>query len=141
MPYVIGLVLALAVAAFARRSGFDRDRAFYPTVTIVVAAYYVLFATMTGSIQIVFKEVVLMSAFAVAAVVGFRSSLWIVAAALAGHGLLDIVHGHVLDNPGVPPFWPAFCATYDVAAGAVMAWMLKTGALTNAPREKRHAVR
>lgn len=141
MPYAIGLILSLSVALFAKRSGFDRDRAFYPTVTIVVAAYYVLFATMTGSFEIVLKEVALMAVFAVAAVVGFRSNLWIVAAALAGHGLLDIFHGHMLDNPGVPSFWPAFCATYDVVAGFVMAWMLKTGVLTNVSREHRHAVR
>lgn len=41
MPYVVGVVLSLIVALFARRVGFDRDRAFYPTVLIVVALYYV----------------------------------------------------------------------------------------------------
>ena len=44
MPYVVGIVLSLGVALFARRVGFDRDRAFYPTVLIVIASYYVLFA-------------------------------------------------------------------------------------------------
>lgn len=125
MPYVIGLVLALAVAVFGRWSGFDRDRAFYPTITIVIAAYYVLFALMTGSMAIVAMEVGLMAVFAVAAVVGFKSSLWIVAAALAGHGFLDMAHGRVVDNPGIPVWWPAFCATYDIAAGGILAWMLK----------------
>ena len=51
MPYLIGIVLSVAVAVFARYVGFDRDRAFYPTVIIVVAAYYVLFAAMTGSVH------------------------------------------------------------------------------------------
>lgn len=37
MPYVVGIVLSLGVALFARRVGFDRDRAFYPTVLIVIA--------------------------------------------------------------------------------------------------------
>jgi hypothetical protein len=31
MPYVVGIVLSLGVALFARSVGFDRDRAFYPT--------------------------------------------------------------------------------------------------------------
>ena len=141
MPYAIGLVLSLAVAVFGRRSGFDRDRAFYPTITIVVGAYYVLFATMTGSIEIVAMEVAMMAVFAVAAVVGFKSNLWIAAAALAGHGLFDMVHGRVVDNPGVPEWWPAFCATYDVAAGGMMAWMLKSGPLTTSARENVHAAR
>jgi hypothetical protein len=138
MPYAIGLVLSLAVAVFGRRSGFDRDRAFYPTITIVVGAYYVLFAAMTGSIEIVAMEVGLMAVFVVAAVAGFKSNLWIVAAALAGHGLFDMVHGRVLDNPGVPVWWPAFCATYDVAAGGIMAWLMKNGTPTIAARENAH---
>ena len=39
MPYVVGIVLSVGVAVFARSVGFDRDRAFYPTVMIVIAAY------------------------------------------------------------------------------------------------------
>jgi len=39
MAYVIGLVLALAVSAYASALGLDRDRAFYPTVLIVIALY------------------------------------------------------------------------------------------------------
>ena len=42
LPYVVGIVLSIGVALFARRVGFDRDRAFYPTVLIVTASYYVL---------------------------------------------------------------------------------------------------
>jgi len=41
MPYVIGIVLSAGVAVFARVVGFDRDRAFYPTVMIVIACHYV----------------------------------------------------------------------------------------------------
>ena len=39
MAYVVGIVLSLSVAVFARRVGFDRDRAFYPTVLIVIASH------------------------------------------------------------------------------------------------------
>ena len=37
MPLLVGLLLSLGVAVFARRTGLDRDRAFYPTVMIVIA--------------------------------------------------------------------------------------------------------
>ena len=104
----IGLALAIAVTLFARLSGFDRDRAFYPTVTIVVAHYYVLFAVMGG--QALAPELAGMALFAAAAVIGFKTSPWLVAAALAGHGLFDFVHGHLIANPGVPVWWPPFCA-------------------------------
>ena len=62
------------VALFARRVGFDRDRAFYPTVLIVIASYYVLFAAMTESVQTVLLESMVMTGFSIAAVVGFKSS-------------------------------------------------------------------
>jgi hypothetical protein len=52
MPYVLGIVLSAGVAVFARSVGFDRDRAFYPTVMIVIASYYVLFAAISGSIRV-----------------------------------------------------------------------------------------
>ena len=127
MPYVIGLVASAGVAVFARYVGFDRDRAFYPTVVIVVALYYVLFAVMSGSVQTVVLESVVMSLFAIAAVVGFKSSAWIVVAALAGHGVFDAVHGYIIDNAGVPAWWPAWCLSYDVGAAAGLAWLLRHG--------------
>jgi hypothetical protein len=125
MPYVIGFVLSAAAALFARQVGFDRDRAFYPTVMIVIAAYYVLFAVMSGSIQTVAIESVVMVLFAAAAVAGFKSSAWITVAALAGHGVFDAVHGHIIENSGVPAWWPAWCLAYDVGAAACLGFLLR----------------
>lgn len=124
MPFVIGIALSAGVVMLARQVGLDRDRAFYPTVLMVVASYYVLFAAMSSSIPALLVESLAMTAFVIAAVVGFRSSLWIVAAALAGHGIFDAVHGLLVDNPGVPVWWPAFCLSFDVGAGAYLAWWL-----------------
>ena len=45
-------------------------------------------------------------------------------AALAGHGLLDLAHPHLLTDPGVPLFWPSFCASYDVVAAGYLAVLL-----------------
>ncbi len=49
MALVIGALLAFAVGLFATGLGLDRDRAFYPVVTIVIASYYALFAVMGDS--------------------------------------------------------------------------------------------
>ncbi|HEU4692244.1 MAG TPA: hypothetical protein VFS23_27965 [Vicinamibacterales bacterium] len=134
MPYVIGMVASAGVAVFARYAGFDRDRAFYPTVVIVVALYYVLFAVMSGSVQTVVLESVVMLLFAIAAVVGFKSSAWIVVAALAGHGVFDAVHGYIIENAGVPAWWPAWCLAYDVGAAACLGWLLRHGPVANDAR-------
>lgn len=122
---LVGAILAFGVGLFATATGLDRDRAFYPTVTIVVASLYALFAVMGGSTNALVLEIAAGTIFLAAAVVGFRSSLWIVAVALAGHGVFDFVHGRVISNPGVPAWWPAFCGAYDVTAGAYLGWLLK----------------
>jgi hypothetical protein len=68
-----------------------------------------------------------MTAFVIAAVVGFKLTLWIVVVALAAHGIFDFFHGHIVTNPGVPPWWPAFCLAYDVSAGCFLAWLSRRG--------------
>ena len=126
MPIAVGVILALAVGLLMTALGFDRDRSFYPTVTIVIAFIYALFAVMGGSTSALLLESVVGVGFLVVAVLGFKSSLWLVALALAAHGVFDAVHGRMITNPGVPAFWPGFCAAYDVTAGAYLAWLLKT---------------
>jgi len=133
---VVGVLLAIAVGVLATRTGMDRDRAFYPTVTFVVASYYVLFAAMGASTQTLVLESLAGVVFIATAVIGFRSSLWIVVLALAGHGAFDLVHGRIIPNPGVPAWWPAFCMAYDVAAAAFLAWLLRVGHV-RAPRTNR----
>jgi hypothetical protein len=125
--YVIGVALALLVSVFARLAGFDRDRAFYPVVLAVIASYYVLFAVMGGSVHALLVEVLVMTAFVVAAVVGFKFSLWVVVSALAAHGVFDFFHARVVANPGVPPWWPAFCLAYDITAAGFLAWLSRRG--------------
>lgn len=127
MPLLIGVVLALAVGVFATALRFDRDRAFYPTVTIVIGFLYSLFAAMGASAHILVLEALAGSVFLLAAAYGFKSSLWVVAAALVGHGLFDLVHGSVIPDPGVPVWWPEFCSAYDVTAGIYLAWLLRSG--------------
>lgn len=121
MEFAIGAGLALAVGGMATASGLDRDRAFYPTVLIVVASYYVLFAVMGASGQVVMVETVVAGVFLLAALVGFKISPWIVAAALVGHGVFDFGHALAIANPGVPHWWPGFCMAYDVTAGGYVA--------------------
>ncbi len=121
MGYAIGVGLAHCIAVFARTAGLDRDRAFYPTVLVVSAGYYILFAAASGSATALAVESVLTLAFAAAAVIGFRHSLWLVVAGLAAHGLFDFFHGSLVTNPGVPHWWPAFCLAFDVALAGYVA--------------------
>jgi hypothetical protein len=124
MAFLIGVVLALLAGLFATFIGLDRDRAFYPTVMIVIAFLYALFAVMGGSMQALAMESIPIVAFVAASIAGFKRSLWLVAAALAAHGVYDFVHIRWFENPGVPLWWPAFCSAYDIVAAAYLAWLL-----------------
>jgi len=124
MEYVIGLVLALVILGGATVIGFDRDRVFYPAVLLVVASYYALFAIMAASTTALLAECVAAGLFIAAAVIGFRTRLWLAAVALAGHGVFDLFHHYIIQNPGVPPWWPGFCMAFDIAAGAYLAVLL-----------------
>ena len=124
MAILIGVVLAVAVGIFATVVRLDRDRAFYPTVMIVIALLYGLFAAISGSMQTLMAELAGILAFITAAVIGFRGSLWVVAAALALHGVYDMFHPHWIQNSGVPPWWPDFCAAYDIVAGVFLGALL-----------------
>ena len=127
MAYITGIVLGVLTGLLARLAGFDRDRALYPAVLIVIPFYYVLFAVMGGSERALLAESFLAIVFTTLAVVGFRSSLWLVVAALAAHGVWDSVHDRLVSNPGVPAFWPSFCLSIDLTLAAVLAWVLRRG--------------
>ena len=122
IPLIVGSLSAAAVGLFAHAIGYDRDRAFYAAVLTVVGLLYVLFAVMAGRGLV--TEIAFFALFAALAAVGFRSSLWIVAAGLALHGLFDFIRDSFLIAPGAPPWWPAFCGSYDVVAALGLASLL-----------------
>jgi len=124
MEYLIGAGLAVAVSAFATLVGFDRDRVFYPTVVTVVATYYILFAVIGSSMPALARESLIAGVFLALAVAGFKKSLWLIVAALVGHGIFDFFHYLFIQNPGVPVWWPGFCLSFDILAGGFLAMLL-----------------
>ena len=116
--------MALAVGILATVTRMDRDRALYPVVLIAIAALYGLFGAIDGTPGVIVTAVAGMIPFATLALLGFRHSLWIVVFALAGHGVYDLVHPHIVTDTGVPAWWPAFCLAYDATAALYLAILL-----------------
>lgn len=128
MEVLVGVGLGVATATFTTLAGFERGRVLYPVMLVVIASYYGLFATM-GDLHALAAETVAFAVFAAVSVIGFRTNLWIVAAALAGHGVFDVFHGHVIENAGIPAWWPGFCSSIDVTFAAWLAWRLRARAI------------
>jgi hypothetical protein len=69
------------------------------------------------------ESVAITAAVAVAGL-GLKRSLWFIVAGLAIHGAFDLIHGGLINNPGVPAWWPSFCLSYDVAVAAYLAGLV-----------------
>ena len=134
MAYLIGIGLALAILLLVRLVGLDRDRGFYPTVTIVIALLYGLFAVLGGSMRALGLESVAMTGFIFVTILGFKRNLWWVVGALFAHGVYDFFHGHLFINPGVPAWWPQFCSAFDVVAAAFLAGLIRLAKIPAKPR-------
>lgn len=124
MEYVMGIGAAAAVGLFGTMVGFDRERGFYPVVLIVIATLYLLFAAMANSTGSLVAEAIPALVFVAMAVLGFWKTPWFVVAGLALHGVFDFFHHAVIENPGVPVWWPSWCLAYDVVAAAYLATLI-----------------
>jgi hypothetical protein len=124
METTVGITLALLFCGAAAWLGMDRERVFYPAVVMAVASYYLAFAVVDGRSEVMLSEVAIAAVFIIGAVAGFKVSPWIAVVALAGHGVMDGFHHHLVHNTGVPQAWPGFCMTFDVTAAAFVALLM-----------------
>lgn len=133
MEYTVGIVLGIAIGIFSSLVGLDRDRALYPVTLIVIASYYCLYAVIGGSNSALVNEMIAGAVFVAVAAIGFRTNLWLVAAGIAGHGVFDFFHHLIIENPGLPSFWPMFCMSIDIVLGAYLALMLWRKTIASRP--------
>lgn len=117
IPILVGVLLAIGVAALAKFTRFDQDRSFYSTVLVIIASYYVLFAVLDGSGHALVWELVIAVAFSTVAIIGALFLPTLVGIGIVAHGLFDLVHDGLIENPGVPAWWPGFCGSIDIVLG------------------------
>jgi hypothetical protein len=127
IPVLVGVLTAVAIAALAKSTRFDQDRSFYPTVLIVIASYYVLFAVMGGSPHALVWELVVAVAFSAVAIVGGLYLPLLVGVGIVAHGLFDLVYFTMMENAGVPDWWPSFCGSIDVVLGLWVVGLSRSG--------------
>lgn len=141
MEYLIGIVLALGVCLLTTAAGMHRDRALYPTMAIVVASYYALFAVIGGEHAVLLPEITGIVAFVVLAIISFRVNLWFAVVGIGGHGVFDGIHAQLIADPGVPQWWPGFCMSFDVVAAVWLAILLLTARVPARPQNFAQRIR
>ncbi|MDH5546998.1 MAG: hypothetical protein OEZ43_15510 [Gammaproteobacteria bacterium] len=128
MEYIAGIITALCVALPAHALRFDKDTSFYPTILIVIALYYVLFAAMSGIAASIVAESMIALLFIGTAAFSKKFPFLAVGLGLIAHGLFDLMHNQFIEISTVPLWWPAYCATVDVLLGlwVLYLWRLRT---------------
>lgn len=120
----IGLGVALLIIVFAKFTQFERDRAFFPTILIIIASYYILFSIMAA--HSLTQELIVASGFLFIAVFGSYKSLTLIACGIMGHGIYDIFHFLYLNQSVAPQWWPSFCAVVDLTLGLWVFYLTKS---------------
>ena len=119
---IIGILLGIFIVLFAKKTGFDKDRSFYPLVLIVIAFYYVLFAFQANNLNEILFETGIAFLFTFIAILGHHRSLKIVGIALILHGIYDLFQGNIVLSTNPPQWWPLFCLGIDVTLGIWLLW-------------------
>ncbi len=115
-------VLTIALARLIRG-----QRWLYSMGLLVLPSLYALFALRVGEPAVGVKEVLYGIPFLVAGLVftflSVRHSAVVVGAFWMLHGLYDLIHSRLVTNPGVPGWYPVWCASVDVVVGAYLLWL------------------
>ena len=113
MDILIGIILGLIIVLSGKVTRFENNRWFYPAILIVIGLLYILFGIFDGKVEVIVFETFFAAIFVGAAVAGFKKSLLIAAVGIFLHGVFDVFHNFIIENSGVPNFYPQFCLAVD----------------------------
>ena len=129
---MIPILAALAGAAAAAgaiwvmlREGMLQERSGLAVLLIAIAVFYPVFAAASGDVLAIALHGAIFAAFGALALRGFRRGTFLLAGGLIAHGIFDVATG-LISAPG-PAWWPAFCAAFDIVAGALILRLIQTG--------------
>ena len=121
---VIGVALGVLVIVVAR--AIRGERRLYALGLITLPTLYALFALRAGDQAVGIRELIYGIPFLAAGVV-FAFTTVRHATAVVGllwilHAVYDVTHDQFITNPGVPPWYPAFCFAVDAVIGGYLLW-------------------
>lgn len=116
---VVGLLTGLATIALARQ--LRGEHWLYALSLVVLPSFYAGFAWSTGATGIGIREMLVGLPYLIGgpllAWLRLRWTAVIVGVLWLAHGGYDLLHPQLFVNPGVPAWYPVFCAGVDVTVG------------------------
>lgn len=123
-------ILTIVFARFIRG-----ERWLYSLGLLTLPSLYAFFALRAGEQGVGVNEMIYGVPYVVAglvfAFVRGRRSVVAVGVLWLLHGLYDLVHSHLITNPGVPGWYPIFCFVVDAVIGLYLLWLSRRAVATN----------
>lgn len=123
VPLLAGTGLGVISVALMAVGGVMRQRGTWATTIVAIASFYVVFAIQSGDTLEIVAHTGLAAGFSALAIIGARTSSWLLATALLSHGIFDVVAESMIANPA-PRWWGPFCLGIDVVLALALATML-----------------
>lgn len=123
-PQLIAVLAGLAGGTVSIRLArrVQGENWLYAATVILLPVIYLGFAMSTGDASVVAAELLLGIPFVGIAIVCLRwrtpRTALLVGALWVAHAVVDVFHDLVFVNPGVPDWYPFFCAAIDLLIGA-----------------------
>lgn len=120
-PATVGASLACATGALLASGLIPAPLAFHALLLAAIAWIYVGFALQDGRGSAVGVEGVVAFVFFATALLGFVYTPYLIAVGFVAHALWDLLHHGGAGGIGtsVPPWYPRFCAVYDIVHAAL----------------------
>jgi len=126
LPFLIGIGLTIAVLGVNAAIGLHKERGVWPSLLIAIAAFYVVFAFEHSDHSGIGLQSVIALGFMALALIGYKSSLWLIVAGLVLHGIFDAVSLAYTANPA-PNWWGPFCIGVDGLLALMLCWWMLRG--------------
>jgi len=122
---VIGAVCGLVLVFAMYQAGMLKERSGLTILLGAIAFFYPVFAAAEGDWFAFALHSAIFLGFCALAVLGWSKGLYLIVGGLIAHGIFDFGLAFV-GHPG-PLWWPAFCGTLDIVAGALLFRLLQNG--------------
>lgn len=119
--FAIGIFIAMIVVLRFRSQGLEKTKWAYPVLLATFPVHYWAFAAYASDYTALLHEFMAGAAFLAIAFVGYKFRSFAIFLLLGlgyvAHAVYDFYHDAFFVNPGVPTWWPEFCAAVDVLIG------------------------
>lgn len=129
LQLLIGVVACGVFIILARRLSWEQELRLYAQALVIAALIYVGFAAREVTFGWMALELTGLAMFTLAAVLGVKTSTWMLALGWGVHAAWDVMLHKLTDVAFVPHWYPAVCVGFDLLLAAYIAVQIRRDTL------------